>query len=112
MDHYVRGRTWSSSTHGAEEIQTRTGGKGSNPSYTDEEMGFWESNRDAYLEYRRGLELQMQSRIAITYSGSPQQANAYARFTADMKRRLQNKPEIIEHLIPTFSPLCMRLTHT
>lgn len=110
MDHYVRGRTWISSTHGAEEIKRRTDGKGGNPSYTIEEMELWDNNRDAYLEYRRGLELQMQSRIAITFSGSPQQAEAYARFTADMKRRLQNKPEIIEHLIPTFSPLCKRLT--
>lgn len=110
MDHYVRGRTWISSTHGAEEINTRTGGKGGNPSYTDEEMQQWESNPDVYLEYRRGLEVQMQGRIAITYTDSPQQASARTNFTADMERRLQKKPEIAKHMIPSFSPLCKRLT--
>lgn len=110
MDHYVRGRTWISNGHGTDQINKRTNGKGSNFSYTTEEKELWDTNREAYLEYRRDLEFQIQSRIAVTQSESPQQAEARVQFTEDMKRRLQNKPEIIEHLIPTFSPLCKRLT--
>lgn len=110
MDHYIRGRTWISDGHGAEEIKTRSNGKGGNPSYSDEEMEFWDKNREAYVEYRRGLEFEIQSRIGITYSGSKHQADARVQYTADMKRRLQNKQEIAEHIVPTFSPLCKRLT--
>ncbi|KAM0438599.1 hypothetical protein ACHAPT_001351 [Fusarium lateritium] len=110
MDHYVRGRTWISNGHGAEEIKRRTNGKGGNFSYTDEEKTLWGNDREAYLTYRRSLEFQIQTRVGITYSGSPQQADARARFTADMQRRLQKKPDLANHLIPTFSPLCKRLT--
>lgn len=110
IDHYVRGRTWISNGHGAKEIKERTQGTGGNFAYTEEEKDRWENDREAYLEYRRSLEFQIQSRIAITHSGTPEQAAARENFTADMESRLQNKPDIINHLIPAFPPLCKRLT--
>ncbi|KAJ5400088.1 hypothetical protein N7465_010577 [Penicillium sp. CMV-2018d] len=110
MDHYIRGRTWISNGHGAEEIKERTEGKGGNFSYSDEEHRLWEHDREAYLDYRRKLEVRIQSRNGITHRGSQQQAEARASFTSDMQERLKSKPDIIKDLIPNFSPLCKRLT--
>ncbi|KAF4964680.1 hypothetical protein FSARC_7387 [Fusarium sarcochroum] len=83
MDHYVRRRTWISNGHGAQEIKERTQGTGGNFAYTEEEKDQWEND---------------------------QQDAARENFTADMESRLQNKPNITSHLIPTFPPLCKRLT--
>lgn len=35
---------------------------------------------------------------------------ATAFFTENMKRRLRNKPELVEELLPSFAPACRRLT--
>ncbi|KAM0555771.1 hypothetical protein ACHAPJ_006166 [Fusarium lateritium] len=92
MDHYVRGRTRISNGNGVQEIKERTQGTGGSFAYTEEEKDRWANNREAYLDE------------------TPEQAAARENFTADMESRLQNKPDIIKHLVPTFPPLCKRLT--
>ena len=88
----------------------RTDGKGGNFSYTDAEKTMWENDRDAYLAYRRSLEQKMQGRFGITQRGSPLLRSAKKQYTADMRERLKEKPEIMEYLLPDFPPLCKRLT--
>lgn len=41
---------------------------------------------------------------------SPEQHGALADFTAHMKSRLANKPSVVSQLMPSFPPVCRRLT--
>ena len=46
----------------------------------------------------------------MTLRGSEEQAGALADFTAKMKARLKQKPKVIDQLMPSFPPVCRRLT--
>jgi hypothetical protein len=110
MDHYVRGKTWISNQHGGERLVARTNGKGGNFSYNDDEKKAWQTDVASYIEYRKELELEMQTLYAKSQRGSELQLSARAQYQADMKRRLKDKPELLEDLLPDFPPLCKRLT--
>lgn len=113
MDHYVRGRTWISSLYGSAEVEKRTGdasGDASNFAYTEAEKAAWAADREKYIAYRKTLEMQMQSRIGYTLSGSREQEAAKKEFRANMEAKLAGKPELARFIVPDFSPLCKRLT--
>ncbi|CRL25515.1 Flavin-containing monooxygenase-like [Penicillium camemberti] len=110
MDHYVRSKTWISNQHGGEILSSRTNGKGGNFPYTSEEKEAWQKNPASYIEYRKGLELELQTLYSKTQTSSALQTSSRAQYQADMERRLKDKPELREHLIPDFPPLCKRLT--
>ncbi|KAF2197053.1 FAD/NAD(P)-binding domain-containing protein [Delitschia confertaspora ATCC 74209] len=110
MDHYVRGRTWIPTHHGGEDFERRMNGAGENFSYMGQEKDGWENDREAYLQYRRTLEQSMQSRFGITHRESPLQKDAKERFAVDMQKRLNKRPDVMEHILPDFPPLCKRLT--
>ena len=57
-----------------------------------------------------GIELQLQSVHGATLKGTPEQIGAREVFLENMKQRLGRKPEIIDDLIPSFPPVCRRLT--
>lgn len=52
----------------------------------------------------------MQSLHAATLVGTPESIGGTEVFAENMKRRLRNKPELIDDLIPSFPPGCRRLT--
>lgn len=52
----------------------------------------------------------MQGGFAVTHRGSAEQKGAQAEFDRDMRKRLAKKPEVAEHMLPDFPPLCKRLT--
>ncbi|KAF2138419.1 uncharacterized protein K452DRAFT_321006 [Aplosporella prunicola CBS 121167] len=110
MDHYVRGRTWIANQGGGELLKERTSGKGGNFAYTDEEKSMWENNREVYLAYRKALEFGLQSGFGITHKDHLKQKEARAQYSENMRQKLRDKPEIIEHLMPTYPPFCKRLT--
>lgn len=110
MDHYVRGRTWISNQHGESRLASRTGNKGGNFEYNEEEKEAWRADPASYVQYRKGLELEMQTLYAKSQRGSDLQTKARTQYRADMERRLKEKPELLEHLLPDFPPLCKRLT--
>ncbi|KXG48029.1 FAD-dependent pyridine nucleotide-disulfide oxidoreductase [Penicillium griseofulvum] len=110
MDHYVRSKTWISNQHGGEVLSTRTNGKGGNFAYSSEEKQAWQSDPTSYVEYRKGLELQLQTLYSKTQTTSALQASSRAQYQADMERRLKDKPELLGDLLPDFPPLCKRLT--
>ncbi|KAL3436128.1 hypothetical protein BDV09DRAFT_203574 [Aspergillus tetrazonus] len=70
MDHYVRGKTWISSQHGGERLSARTAGKGGNYAYTEDEKQVWSKDTAAYIQYRKELELEMQTLYAKSQRGS------------------------------------------
>lgn len=110
MDHYVRGRTWIATTFGANIVQQRNAGRDGNFSYSDEEKHEWNEDRESYVKYRKELEVEMQGTYAVTHYGSKEHEMAKAIFDQTMRERLQKRPEIMQHLVPDFPPLCKRLT--
>ena len=110
MDHYVRGRTWIASTFGQEEVRARNNGLDGNFTYNEAEKEAWRKDRASYIKYRKALEVGMQGGYAVTQIGSDAQNGARAEFDRDMRKRLAKKPEIAEHMLPDFPPLCKRLT--
>ncbi|OGE49328.1 hypothetical protein PENARI_c022G06223 [Penicillium arizonense] len=110
MDHYVRSKTWISNQHGGKILSTRTDGKGGNFAYSSEERQAWQSDPASYIEYRKGLELELQTLYSKTQTSSALQASSRAQYKADMERRLKDKPELLGNLLPDFPPLCKRLT--
>jgi hypothetical protein len=56
------------------------------------------------------IELELQSVHGVTVKGSPEQIGATAVFTENMKKRLEKKPSLIPELMPSFPPVCRRLT--
>ena len=57
-----------------------------------------------------GVELELQSVHGATITGTPEQIGAKEVFLQNMKRRLAGKPELVDELIPSFPPVCRRLT--
>ncbi|RAL04884.1 flavin-containing monooxygenase [Aspergillus ibericus CBS 121593] len=110
MDHYVRGKTWISNQHGGDRLASRTDGKGGNFTYTDEEKRAWQADPVSYIQYRKELELEMQTLYAKSQKGSDLQKLAKINYQADMKRRLKERPDLFTELLPDFPPLCKRLT--
>ncbi|KAL6234087.1 hypothetical protein BDW75DRAFT_251673 [Aspergillus navahoensis] len=108
IDHYIRGRTWIAPTF-AEEIRKRSL-ELENFSFTAEEIAEFKKDHDAYQEFRKRIELELQSMHGITIKGHPFQASAPEMFLENMKRRLRGKPELISELVPSFPPCCRRLT--
>ena len=110
MDHYIRGRTWIAASFGHELVRSRNGGKDGNFEYTEEEIATWRKDPTSYIQYRKALECGMQGGFAITHRGTKEHAEAWSIFDAEMRQRLSKKPEVANHLIPSFPPLCKRLT--
>ncbi|KAJ5345174.1 hypothetical protein N7452_003178 [Penicillium brevicompactum] len=110
MDHYVRSKTWISSQIGGDLLAERTDGKGGNFHYKDDEKQLWQDNPASYVEYRKGLELELQTLYSKSQRSSDLQKSSRVQYQADMERRLKEKPELLADLLPDFPPLCKRLT--
>lgn len=54
--------------------------------------------------------MELQSVHGATLKGTPEQIGAKEVFLENMKRRLSRKPELVDDLIPSFPPVCRRLT--
>ncbi|KPI34293.1 putative sterigmatocystin biosynthesis monooxygenase stcW [Cyphellophora attinorum] len=110
MDHYVRGRTWIAASFGHELVRERNDGADGNFAYTEEEKALWKKDPSAYIKYRKALECGMQGGYAVTHRGTKEHTGAWKAFEEEMRQRLTKKPEVAENLIPSFPPLCKRLT--
>ena len=109
LDHYIRGRTWIAGTFAREELDRR-GGSAGNFEFTEDEIANWCKDPTSYLAFRKKVEAELQGTITVTIRGSDAQKMAREDFTKSMRNRLSKKPEIADHLLPTFPPLCKRLT--
>lgn len=114
MDHYVRGKTWVSPQLSEDILNTRNlkdsiNGR-TNFNYSAEERDAWKHDKEGYLSYRRTLEYRLQSMYEVSRLGSDENNAARRLYEKNMRERLSAKPDLIEHLIPDFPPLCKRLT--
>lgn len=110
MDHYVRGRTWIAASFGHELVEARNNGQDGNFTYTEEEKEQWRRDPASYVKYRKTLECGMQGGYSVTHRDTKEHEEARGIFEKGMRNRLQSKPEVAEHLLPDFPPLCKRLT--
>lgn len=110
MDHYIRGKTWIAASFGNQLVRERNNGQDGNFEYSAEEIEGWKNDPASYIRYRKALEIGMQGTFGMTHRGSKEQKAARTTFDADMRHRLEKKSNIAEFLIPTFPPLCKRLT--
>jgi len=79
-------------------------------SFTEEDIQTFKQSPETYQTFRKDIELELQSAHAVTLRGSEAQATALADFTEKMKTRLARKPLMIDQLMPSFPPVCRRLT--
>ncbi|KAK9852250.1 hypothetical protein MYU51_008649 [Penicillium brevicompactum] len=107
IDHYVRGRTWIAPSFAREELEKRGPGM-DNFQFTGEEIQKFKADHQSYQVFH--IELDLQSVHDITLTGHPAQVTAHEVFLENMKRRLANKPELVDDLVPAFPPACRRLT--
>ncbi|KAK5958393.1 hypothetical protein OHC33_000235 [Knufia fluminis] len=110
MDHYVRGRTWIAASFGHDLVEERNNGQDGNFTYTDEEKEAWRKDPASYVKYRKALEVGMQGGFSVTHRDTIEHTTARNAFDKAMRDRLKTKPEIVEHMLPDFPPLCKRLT--
>ena len=109
MDHYVRDRSWVAGFYGGTD-KKRVEEGGGNFKYTDEEKKMWESDREAYLQYRRAIEYDMNNRFGVMFSGSQQLADIRLKTEDSMMQRLKGKPELYNRIRPEYSPYCKRVS--
>ncbi|KAK3312895.1 hypothetical protein B0H66DRAFT_524416 [Apodospora peruviana] len=104
LDHYARNKTWIAASWAGDE---RT--LGPQP-YTEEQKKLFASDPQAYLAFRKDLEDKYWRRFSAFFRGSTENKELRDKFTEIMRQRLSKKPELLEHLVPDFSPNCRRLT--
>ncbi|KAK3385967.1 hypothetical protein B0H63DRAFT_395603 [Podospora didyma] len=104
LDHYARNRTWIAASWAGDE---RT--LGPQP-YSDEQKKLFAKDPQAYLTFRKELEDKYWRRFSAFFRGSPENKELRDKFTEIMRQRLAKKPELLEHIVPDFSPNCRRLT--
>lgn len=94
----LRNRTWVTPA-----LANRFAGEnGANKIYTDEEKQAWSSDPDAYHAYRKEIENELNARFRLYLKGSKAQQMGREVTTKQMSNKLSAKPELVDHLIPTF----------
>ncbi|KAK0724476.1 hypothetical protein B0H67DRAFT_656999 [Lasiosphaeris hirsuta] len=104
LDHYARNKTWIAASWAGDERTLEP------QPYTDEQKKVFATDPQAYLAFRKALEDKYWRRFSAFFRGSEQNVELRERFTQIMRERLARKPELLEHLVPDFSPNCRRLT--
>ncbi|KAF2629196.1 hypothetical protein BU25DRAFT_17818 [Macroventuria anomochaeta] len=111
MDHYIRAKTWIANQIAEQLVRERQSeGTNGNFSYSLEERQAWLNDPDAYLRYRKEVELSLQGFYATCKRDNPKCVGIETKFARVMKERLWANPELIESLLPSYPPLCTRLT--
>ncbi|KAH8099899.1 hypothetical protein BXZ70DRAFT_1008869 [Cristinia sonorae] len=108
---FVRGKTWITPAFAGQKAgDDLTVEKGNaNHQFTEEEKAKFR-DPEFYQKFRHHLEAEVNSLHTGTIKGSPLQLGARQMISHFMKKRLEKKPWIAEHLIPDFPVACRRLT--
>ncbi|KAK0712594.1 hypothetical protein B0T26DRAFT_649779 [Lasiosphaeria miniovina] len=104
LDHYARNRTWIAASWAGDERTLEP------QPIPDAQKHLFARDPAAYLAFRKDLEDKYWRRFSSFFRGSAENVELRAKFTAIMRERLARKPELLEHMVPDFSPNCRRLT--
>ncbi|KAF6836529.1 4-hydroxyacetophenone monooxygenase [Colletotrichum plurivorum] len=104
LDHYARNKTWVTASFAGDETSIE-------PIHVPEELrGKFREDPEAYLTYRKEMEGKYFRHFTGWLKGSSENEEAKENFRKFMNDRLAKKPELVDALIPDFSPHCRRLT--
>ncbi|KUJ09108.1 FAD/NAD(P)-binding domain-containing protein [Mollisia scopiformis] len=103
LDHYARSKTWIAGSFAGHERKAEP------ILFSAEQLKDLE-DPEKYLTYRKGVEETYWRRFAALFKDSDENKNAREEFKAIMKKRLEEKPELLDDILPEFSPHCRRLT--
>ncbi|KAF5628927.1 sterigmatocystin biosynthesis monooxygenase stcW [Fusarium sp. NRRL 52700] len=103
---HIRSPTWITSSFAAK----FAGPDGANYDYTEEQKAAWSANPAAYLEYRRQIEAELNSRFGLYIDHTPEQKAAREFGIAEMTKKLKGKEELLDALLPDFAVGCRRTT--
>lgn len=103
LDHYARSKTWIAASWAGDERTLDA------QPYTDEQKASFQNDPEAYLAFRKQMEDKYWRRFTTFLKGEAND-NVRKLFEETMKARLSKKPEILEQILPDFSPNCRRLT--
>ena len=105
LDHYARSPTW---------IAGSFAGKGEGrklePSYYSPETLQSFEDPEVYLDFRKNFESKFYGRFEAILRGSDANQKLREEFTTSMKERTKDKPDLLQQIVPDFSPNCRRLT--
>jgi cation diffusion facilitator CzcD-associated flavoprotein CzcO len=105
LDHYARSPTWLAKSFAAEGQ-----GRSLEPNYYPQDTIDSFNDPETYLKFRKGLEGKFFDRFGSVFRNSEKNIAIREDFTKLMAERLSKKPEILESILPDFSPNCRRLT--
>jgi cation diffusion facilitator CzcD-associated flavoprotein CzcO len=104
LDHYARSPTWIAGAFaGSLERQLEP------TPYSAEQLESFQ-DPEKYHEFRKALETTFWRRYETQLKGTKESEQAISDFRDLMAKRLEAKPELLEQLVPDFSPHCRRLT--
>lgn len=103
LDHYARNKTWVAASFAGDETSIT-------PIPISPELRESFKDPNEYVKYRKELETKYWRGFASWLKGSELNDKAREEFIEIVKKRLSKKPELINSIIPDFSPHCRRLT--
>ncbi|THV71836.1 FAD/NAD(P)-binding domain-containing protein [Aureobasidium pullulans] len=105
VDHYARSRTWIAGAFSPDAKDRQ-----STPMYIAQEQLKSFSDPKVYLEYRKKLEGSFWRNFDAQLRDSDLSKTSAQKFRELMGKRLADKPELLDHIVPDFPPHCRRLT--
>jgi cation diffusion facilitator CzcD-associated flavoprotein CzcO len=105
LDHYARSKTWIAGSFGGEGL-----GRTLEPKLFAKDLLYSFQDPEIYHQFRKELEGKFYTRFATVIKGTQENLGMRDEFIKLMAERLSQKPELLEQLIPDFSPNCRRLT--
>lgn len=102
VDHYARSPTWITGTEGP-------GKKARTTPFTVEELEKFK-DPDTYYKFRKEVETKSFRQFPGVFKDSKENNALRKDIEASMKGKLALKPEVIDSILPNFSPGCRRLT--
>ncbi|KAJ5217907.1 uncharacterized protein N7498_000006 [Penicillium cinerascens] len=106
MKSFIRSPAWISDNYATKDA----GSDGRNFQYSETQKQNFRENPDFYLQYRKDIEYELNSRFKFIIKGSKDQSEAVKVTTEDMRKRLAAKPHLIRQLVPSFAFGCRRPT--
>ncbi|CAK7233713.1 hypothetical protein SBRCBS47491_008705 [Sporothrix bragantina] len=104
---WIRSSTWMTAGF----AQKYAGPNGANFKYTSEQKAAFATNPKAYLEYCKNLEKEISANFKMIQTGTPEAKQAKVFSTAEMRKKLGHRTDIMKTLIPTnFDVGCRRPT--
>ncbi|CAM1510767.1 Fc.00g082800.m01.CDS01 [Cosmosporella sp. VM-42] len=103
LDHYARNKTWIAASWAGDDRTLE-------PQPISEEQKKSFEDPKVYLAFRKQLEDKYWRRFGSFFRNSEENVDLREKFIDIMRKRLAKKPEILEHIVPDFSPNCRRLT--